>query len=533
MDLLLSLNFQQRLTLLRQQPRALVGFGRGIEREALRVAPDGRLSQTPHPDAFGSALCHRAITTDFAESLLEFITPVAKDVEQLFAYLYDIHHYVAKNLQHGETLWPISMPCLVENEEMVELAQYGSSNIGLMKTAYRQGLKNRYGSMMQVISGVHYNFSLPESFWSSWSEMHHCALPAQEVKSAGYLGLIRNYFRYGWVIPFLFGASPALCDSFFHGRKIPREFKRMGNRTLYLPYATSLRLSDLGYTNSSQSSLQISYNSLDGYLCSVRQALAKKAPEFTEMGIKKEGNYVQLNDNILQIENELYATIRPKRVQKGSETQSQALHARGVEYIEIRSLDVNPFTEVGITVEQVNFLDLFLTWCAIIPSPEISQQQSAHFSANLNKVVTLGRKPGLPLEIDGTEQSVAQWGEWITGQLKELAVVLDESNNNSNYQQAIAHIAPRFAKPELTSSARVLQLIEEQKSENGLLALELSKIYKEEFLAQEYQIWSDQHFQQERLDSLHKQQQIEDNDNLSFDDYLQQYFRDAEKEYAQ
>ncbi len=526
----MSLDFQQRLTILGQQPQSLAGFGRGIEREALRVNPDGKLSQKSHPYAFGSALCHQSITTDFAESLLEFITPVAKDVQQLFAYLNDIHHYAAKNLENNETLWPISMPCFVENEEQVELAQYGSSNVGLMKTAYRQGLKNRYGSMMQVISGVHYNFSLPEDFWSTWAEIHDSDLSAQEAQSAGYMGLVRNYFRYGWVIPFLFGASPALCQSFIQDKKTDLEFKSIGKGTIYLPYATSLRLSDLGYTNSGHSSLNISYNSLDNYLSSVSQALHLKSLEFKEMGIKKEDEYVQLNDNVLQIENELYASIRPKRVQKGSETPSQALNARGIEYIEIRSLDVNPFSKVGITEEQVNFLDLFLTWCAIQPSEQMSEAQSVHFANNLNLIVTQGRKPDLKLEIDGREQTIAAWGLWLTTQLKELAAVLDKSENSSRYQQAIAHIAPRFGAPELTSSARILQVIKDENSDNGPLALSLSKTYKAELITQGYQVWSDQHFHQEKLNSLQKQQKIENADSVSFDQYLQQYFIDAAKQ---
>jgi glutamate--cysteine ligase len=398
-----------------------------------------------------------------------------------------------------------------------------------MKTAYRQGLKNRYGSMMQVISGVHYNFSLPEQFWSTWSQINNSNLSGKEAQSAGYLGLIRNYFRYGWVIPFLFGASPALCQSFIQGRKTELEFKKLGKGTIYLPYATSLRLSDLGYTNHAQSSLNISYNSLEHYLSSVSQALHKKVPEFKALGIKKENEYIQLNDNVLQIENELYASIRPKRVQKGNETPSQALRKNGIEYIEVRSLDVNPFSKLGITKEQVHFLDLFLTWCAIIPSQELSQAQSAHFAANLNKIVLQGRQPDLALQIDGTEQTVAQWGAWLTAQLKELAVILDKNHGDSRYQQAITNIAPRFSKPQLTSSGQVLQIIKENSCDNGSLALNLSKSYKTELIAQGYQIWSDHYFEQERLNSLQKQLQIEQRDNVSFDEYLCQYFTNAEK----
>jgi len=525
----LSLNFKQRLDIIEQQSQALVGFGRGIEREALRVKPDGKLSEAGHPYAFGSALCHTSITTDYAESLLEFITPVAKDVNQLFDYLNDIHHYAAKHLENDETLWPMSMPCYVGSEDGIELAQYGVSNTGTMKTTYRQGLKNRYGSMMQIISGVHYNFSLPASFWSTWCEIHDSELTGSDAQSAGYLGLIRNYFRYGWVIPYLFGASPALCQSFLQGKKTNLEFQKVGMGTIYLPHATSLRLSDLGYTNSSQSSLNICYNSVDNYIASVRQALHKKAPEFKALGVKKDGRYIQLNDNVLQIENELYASIRPKRVQKTGETPSQALNARGIEYIEIRSLDVNPFSKVGITEEQVNFLDLFLTWCAIKPSDEISAVQSQHFSKNLSTIVTEGRNPDLQLEIDGQINSVAQWGEWLTNELKALAVVLDKSGNEERYKEAIAHIAPRFSAPELTSSARILDKIISQNSDNGPLALNLSKQYKQELIEQPYQIWSEQYFEQQKIDSLAKQNDIEQADELSFDDFLQNYFNNAEK----
>ena len=232
---------------------------------------------------------------------------------------------------------------------------------------------------------------------------------------------------------------------------------------------------------------------------------------------------------MLQIENELYASIRPKRVQQANETPSQALNARGIEYIEIRSLDVNPFCKLGITQEQVNFLDLFLTWCAIKPSAEISALQSKYFAANLNAIVTEGRNPALQLDIDGKSKSVAQWGEWLTDELKELAVVLDDSGNEERYKEAIAHIAPRFKSPELTSSARILDHIIEKDSDNGPLALELSKQYKKDLIEQPYQIWSDQYFESQKSDSIIKQQKIEQSDNVDFDEFLKNYFIHSEK----
>lgn len=522
-------NFQQRINFLSEHPESFIAFGRGIERETLRVQADGKLSQESHPSAYGSALTHTSITTDFAESLLEFITPVATSVDQLFHYLNDIHHHVVFNLPSEQYLWPMSMPCYVESEDHVELAQFGSSNIGKMKTTYRQGLKNRYGSMMQIISGVHYNFSLPAAFWDNWGELHNSPLTGQAAQSAGYMGLIRNYLRYGWVIPYLFGASPAICKSFLQGKKTNLPFEATGKGTIYLPYATSLRLSDLGYTNSSQSDLNVCYNSLDTYLGSVRKALSKKEPKFTEMGIVKDGEYVQLNDNVLQIENELYASIRAKRVQKSTETPSQALRARGIEYIEIRSLDVNPFCKLGITEEQVNFLDLFLTWCASVESPKLSQQEYQACSDNFSEVVTRGRDPELMLTIAEQSNNVAGWGEWLNTQLSDMAILLDKERTDCRYQDAIQHISPRFKFPEQTSSARILKRIKDSQGDNGSLALQLAKQYKVELQEQPYYIWSEDVFAQQKQESIIKRQEIEAADKLTFPDFLAEYFCNAKK----
>lgn len=522
-------NFQQRIQLLSNHTASFKAFGRGIEREALRVQQDGKLSQTSHPDAYGSALTHDSITTDFAESLLEFITPVSSSVDQLFHYLEDIHHHVVMNLPADQYLWPMSMPCYVEHEDDVQIAQYGNSNIGQMKTAYRQGLKSRYGSMMQIISGVHYNFSLPSEFWTHWAELHDSSLTGQEAQSEGYMGLIRNYLRYGWVIPYLFGASPAICKSFLQGKQTELDFEEMESGTIYLPHATSLRLSDLGYTSNAQADLTISYNSLNDYLNSVREALSLKNPEFKALGLEKDGQLIQLNDNVLQIENELYASIRAKRVQKNNETPSQALRKYGIEYIEIRSLDVNPFSKLGITQEQVNFLDLFLTWCAIVDSPAMSDSENKQCADNFTQIVLRGRDPELTLTINEQNKDVAGWGEWLNKQLAELAVILDEHRGDSVYQNAMLHISPRFSDAEKTSSARILKRIKQAKCGNGCLALDLAKQYKLQLQEQPYYLWSEVDFEQQRMNSLSKQQQIEVSDQLSFKAFLSDYFENAQQ----
>ena len=233
------------LSWLEAHPKVLCGIHRGIERETLRVTPDGHLAATGHPVELGKSLTHKWITTDFAESLLEFITPVDDNIDHTLHFLSDLHRYTARHLTN-ERMWPMSMPCFIEAEDKITLAQFGTSNVGRFKTLYREGLKNRYGALMQTISGVHYNFSLPIEFWQAWANITD-EETGKEAISDGYLRLIRNYYRFGWIIPFFFGASPAICGSFLKGRKTNLPFENTPKGAKYLPYATSLRLSDRLY----------------------------------------------------------------------------------------------------------------------------------------------------------------------------------------------------------------------------------------------------------------------------------------------
>ena len=143
---------------------ALKQIQRGIEKEGLRVTKYGNLALTPHPRSLGSALTNSSLTTDFSESLLEFITPVCDTAKDALQYLQNIHSFTASRLA-DEHVWCSSMPCMLPDDASIPLALYGSSNIGTMKTAYRRGLGHRYGRAMQTVAGIHYNFSLPDSFW--------------------------------------------------------------------------------------------------------------------------------------------------------------------------------------------------------------------------------------------------------------------------------------------------------------------------------------------------------------------------------
>ncbi|OZI13987.1 glutamate--cysteine ligase [Sodalis-like symbiont of Philaenus spumarius] len=506
------------LSWLEANPQALKGIRRGVEREGLRINANGSLAQTPHPKSLGSALTHKWITTDFAEALLEFITPVDDDIDHMLTLLRDIHRYVARRLG-DERMWPMSMPCFIDSAQTIKLAQYGSSNIGRMKTLYREGLKNRYSALMQVIAGVHYNFSLPLAFWQAYAGIRDEA-SGKEAISAGYLRLIRNYYRFGWIIPYLFGASPGICPSFLNGRKTDLPFVQAPSGLIYLPYATSLRLSDLGYTNKSQSQLNITFNHLDEYVRGLKQATKTLSADYQRMGLQRDGHYLQLNTNVLQIENELYAPIRPKRVTRDDESPSDALMRGGIEYVEVRSLDINPFSPVGVDEEQARFLDLFLIWCTLAEALGMSAEELRCTRTNWNRVILEGRKPGLMLGIDcgSTEQSLTTLGKSLFSDLQRVAETLDSNNGETHYQQVCDKLAAGFDNPELTLSARFL----EQLIEHGIggLGLILANDYLQTLRDEPLQVLNEAQLDEERLRSWQRQRSFEVADRLSFDEFL-------------
>lgn len=498
---------------------ALKGIRRGLEKESLRVTADARLAQTGHPAPLGSALTHDHITTDYAEALMEFITPVGTDAEETLGILADIQQHVYRHLGE-ELLWPVSMPCHVEGEDDIGLAQYGDSNVGKMKTLYRLGLKNRYGSMMQAIAGVHYNFSMSDSFWPIWQKIRGDRQPLQDFISESYLGLTRNFLRMGWLIPYLFGASPAVGSSFLEHARNKLKLETLGQETKYLPNATSLRMSELGYNTTEQDNLAISYNSLPEFVSGLRRATNQPNKVFKKIGVKRNGENQQLNSNTLQDESELYAPIRPKRITKSGEKLSDALQDRGIEYIEVRSLDVNPYSETGIDLEQMRFLDVFLTYCLLKDSPSLSQQQQHTAKQNLNKVAICGREQSLQL-IDGqANKPLGAWAEDIFADMALVAQKLDHAYQGESFKTAVNCQHQRLVNPELTLSARMLKDMQEQKLEVNDLAMSLAKKHRCKLLDNGYRKIPAIKFSQDTASSWLKQKELEETDTLGFDDFL-------------
>lgn len=526
----MSSSIQLRLASLNKDTvqHAIKGIQRGIERETLRVNEDGTLALTPHSKILGSALTHPWITTDFSESLLEFITPVSDSIDTTLAQLSDIHRFTMRNIG-SEQFWPGSMPCFITSQQQIPFAQYGSSNIGRMKTLYRKGLHNRYGSMMQAISGVHFNFSFPEAFWQQYQQVLGQNGELQSFISEQYLSLIRNYKRYVWLIVYLFGASPAMCKSFLEGRQTKYDFKTLGKGTLYLPYATSLRMSDLGYTNSAQSSLNVTYNSLPEYIAGLHAAISMPSDEYKNIGVKVEGEYQQLNANVLQIENEFYSTIRPKRTTKSGERPTCALAKRGVEYIEVRALDVNPFSPVGISSEQMHFLDVFLLFCLLQDSPALTAEQQTVTEQNLKKVVAEGRRNNLEIIDNGQPRLMLDWAEELFAEMMPVAQYLDNAYSDERHSKALKHFYMGLLDPAQTFSGQLLNKLVAKQQDNGSFMLRLSAQYRQQLLQDQYQYYTAEQFAAAAAESLVKQAEIEQQDNVSFEQYIAQYYAEVPK----
>lgn len=504
--------------------QALLGMQRGIEREALRIDDSGHLAIDAHPKALGSALTHSRITTDYSESLLEFITPVFSDIDNLLEDLTYTHAFTVQNLQQ-QALWPVSMPCYVGDVSDIPIADYGSSNTGQMKRLYRKGLTYRYGAQMQIISGVHFNFSVSAPLWGKLYQLSDQQTSKTDFISESYLGLIRNYRRLVWVLPYLFGASPALCRSFVQGQQTDIQFESLGKGTLYLPFATSLRMSDLGYTNKEQERLSISYNSLPQFLDGMHKAINMPSASFEKIGVKVDGEFRQLNANVLQIENEFYSPIRAKRVALDGEKPSEALARAGVEYIEVRALDVNPFSEVGIDASQVRFLDMFLLHCLLSDSPAGDDKEDAEIACNLNKVILEGRKPGLMLNRNGEAITLTEWMTQMFTEMSEIATLLDD-NVSQDYQNTLTKWLAAVHQPELTLSGQVMSQLLETKIDHGCWVKNLAKKYhkslNDKVLPEDVLL----RYQEAAHASLVKQQQMELNSTQSFESFLEDYFKD-------
>ncbi|MDH3692122.1 MAG: glutamate--cysteine ligase, partial [Gammaproteobacteria bacterium] len=347
-------------------------------------------------------------------------------------------------------------------------------------------------------------------------------LSLREFISESYFGLVRNFHKYCWLILYLFGASPAVCKSFLDNN--PHGLESFDSHTLHLPFATSLRMSKLGYQNSSQAVVSLCYDSVDEYINCLKQYTETPHPEYEKIGVKRNGEYRQLNANLLQIENEYYSVIRPKRVTLSGEKPSIALADRGVEYVEVRCMDLDPFIPIGIDENQIRFLDIFLLYCLLEESPPIPQPEIKEISENQNLAVTRGREPGIELSNNNKAVKLKGWAGLICQRLEAVAEVLDQAHGSSQYSKVLQGQVEKITHPELTASARILSELETRNISFFRFALEKAEQHERHFKG--HLLPKEQRMEYESLaqSSLIQQAEIEHSDKLSFDQFLAEYF---------
>ena len=496
------------------------GFRKGVEKEGLRVDRNGFIAQTPHPRSLGSALTHPRITTDYSEALLELITPVFDTTRGMLDSLRDTHRFVQHHLG-DELFWPASMPCELDGDESIPIAEYGTANIGHLKHVYRQGLAVRYGRMMQSIAGAHYNLSLPDSFWNLWQQAVGNQQSLQDFKSDQYFWLIRNFRRRSWLLMLLFGASPALDASFVAG--MHHDLSRFGDDTWFGPNATSLRMGDLGYHNNAQASLNICFNELKTYTDTLFRAIHTPWPPYEEIGIQRNGRFIQINTSVLQIENEYYSAVRPKRTTEREEKPIQALESRGVEYIEVRCLDLDPFSPVGVNESQIDFLDLFLLDCLLSDSPRIDDDECDRLDDNYQDVVARGRDPKLTLCRAGEPVAVGDAAMALLDRLEPLAEQLDGWNGDETYRRALGDQRAKLDDPLQVPSARVLDDMERSGMGHREWGLEMSRQHQQTLRNEGLPADVMAAFEQMSRESLSEQAAMEQSDTQPFAEFLEQY----------
>ncbi len=485
----------------------------GIEREALRLCSK-KISSKPHPTALGSALLNKYITTDFSEAQIELISPPKINDSILFC-LENIHHFTSNKIG-DETLWPFSIPPTYLEPNEVGIANYGSSNVARLKSLYRKGLSNRYGKIMQTISGIHFNYSFPETYWDSYNLSSKLKIKKREEV---YFRVLRNIKRNNWIILFLFGCSPVVGKNLIDGSV--KGFISLNKSDYYLPFATSLRMSDLGYKNSGQLSLNISYDSLEKYISTLRLATQKKSSDFSKIGIGID-DLQQINSNLLQIEDEYYSVCRPKSKVQSNIRPSSKLEVNGVDYIELRSLDINPFCRTGIDQETLNFLEVFLIYCSQCSNKVLKKSEIAEIEKNDLLVSRKGRKPGLKLLRNNSLVTLKSWAEEIIDEMFGLASILDDDGDK--YSKSISKYFDQIKDPKTTISSKLIDQLATKNITFNEFGQDLSEKYKKEYIdmnKQQNQLWKK--LEIETIDSLKKQKKLERDAETTFNKFLNEY----------
>lgn len=434
-------DFSKRLDLFEGDSSRLLLDGKwGLEKESQRVTASGELALTDHPAAFGNKLMNPHITVDFAESQMELITSPLATIEGAFEEMNQLQRYAEAELEE-ELLWPLSMPPKLPAEESIPLARFGPSEEGREKEIYRTGLSLRYGKKMQMVSGIHYNFSFGDRMLTYLHSHFGEGKNMRAFTDGLYTAMSRNFLRNRWLLIYLFGASPSIDSTYYS--VMCQELKRVAwccpdycsPIVSYEKYAVSLRVSRFGYSRAAQGNSMLIFNSLQDYTRGIRKLLS---------------------NNILQKESEFYSSIRLKQVTEKDESQLDALEKRGVKYVEVRILDLNPFHKTGMDLDQLYFLQVFMLYCLMEDSGMISEAEDQLMNRNHHLVSLSGRK--LNLKLYPTKESpvrLQEWAEEIFSQLRSIASVMDMSDSGNKYQDSVELQYKNVLDPSRLPSARI------------------------------------------------------------------------------
>lgn len=438
----------------------------GVELESQRVKSTGDLALTPHPSVFGDKAENPHITTDFSESQIEMVTPSFKSVKEVYASLQEIYDKVKSGIG-DELLWPLSMPPRLPNEEAIPIAKFSDTEEGREKELYRKGLALRYSKKMQMISGIHYNFSFSEEMIDYLYEQLGDGKDRTVFVNDMYFALIRNFLRYRWLLIYLFGASP-FCDPSYYS-VIYKELKVIQECCPECCYTiedlikrpTSLRVSRFGYSNISQGMHNIYFNSLEEYIWKLKKMMTTASSKYLELGLYQDEMQVQLNGNVLQKESEFYSPIRPKQNVRKGEQPLDALIERGVEYLEVRILDINPFERLGISLGQMNFLQVFMLYCLFEQSSNITQDEFKKININHHVVALFGREEDLLIhDYNRGVSPLKSMGEKVFEKLRFIAELMDKGTAENKYQQSVGNEYQKLFDQSLLPSEKIYQEME-------------------------------------------------------------------------
>ncbi|ONI40333.1 bifunctional glutamate--cysteine ligase/glutathione synthetase [Candidatus Epulonipiscium fishelsonii] len=405
-------------------PQEILAGEFGLERESLRVTKNGHLALTKHPQSLGNKATHPYITTDFSESQVEMITPVMDNVEECHDFMENLYNIVA--LEVGfELLWPQSMPCIVADETQIPVADFQDESNE--NTRYRKYLLNKYGGRKQIISGIHCNFSFQADFIKKLYNLSESNLKYNRFKDQLYLKVTRNYLRYRWFLIYLMGASPIIDKTY---NKSCDEDSKVCNPNLPDNNVISFRNSVCGYEN--KETLYGNYNSVTEYVQSICEFI-------------REGS--------IESHKEFYSSIRLKPHNANHFLSS--LLTDGIKYLEIRSIDINPFEKVGISVVDLKFIHLFMIFCLLEPENDFKDWQEE--ALNNQHLISIKGAIDVMMKKNSDNISLKDWAQEIYAKLSQLNDEL-----NLNLGTVIDNIKMKLEDKNNLPSIKLKQLVKKE-----------------------------------------------------------------------